>query len=76
MAARTLAGDLLQHRRRAREAVAFFRVSVHPAWLDHLAADRPLSPAEFDRRYLAALPGAVVTPLHRSRGVRWSNERL
>jgi SAM-dependent methyltransferase len=70
-AVRGLGLDLALRRRPAREALELFRLSTHPAWLDHVTADRFLSPAEFDRRYGRVFPGAHYTDLYRTRALTW-----
>jgi len=70
-AVRLLASDLLGRRRPIREAVELFRLNTHPAWLDHLTADRFLNPAEFDHHYGGVFPGANTTALYRARGLCW-----
>jgi len=72
-AVRGLAGDVLHHRRPISEAVEVFRLSVHPAWLDHLASDVFLTPAEFAVRYTAAFPGAEITPMYRACALHWQD---
>lgn len=62
-AAREYAADLAGGRRPLAEAAELLALSLDPAWLDHVTTDRTLTPAEFTRRYLAALPGAVITEL-------------
>lgn len=70
-AVRALGFDLALRRRPSREALELFRLSTHPAWLDHVTADRFLSPAEFDRRYGRVFPGARYTDLYRARAMCW-----
>jgi SAM-dependent methyltransferase len=70
-AARVLGLDLALRRRPPGEALELFRLSTHPAWLGHLAADRFLSPEEFDRRYGRVFSGARYTGLYRSRALCW-----
>lgn len=69
------AGAVLQLARDlgARRASAWerFRLATHPAWIDHLASDRYLSAAEFDRRYCAALPGATTRMVAQFRVCTW-----
>jgi SAM-dependent methyltransferase len=62
-ARRTLLLDLRHRRRPIREAVLLYRLSVHPAWLDHLAADIALTRAEFEQAYLATFATAEITPM-------------
>ena len=70
-AAGALVTDLLRCRRPVRESFELFRLSRHPAWLDHLTADRPISVGELQRRYGAVLPGADFTVLDREVAVHW-----
>jgi SAM-dependent methyltransferase len=70
-AVRALALDLALRRRPPGEALELYRLSTHPAWLDHVTADRFLSPAEFERRYGRAFPGATFTGMYRSRALCW-----
>ena len=70
-AVRILAGDLLGRRRPPGEAWELFRLNTHPLWLDHLVADRFLSPAELARRYSQVFPGARFTDLYRARAMCW-----
>ena len=70
-AARTLALDLARRRRTVGEAVDLYRAATHRTWLDHVAADEPLTVAEFDRRYLGILRGATVTALPGCRALLW-----
>lgn len=70
-AVRGLVLDLALRRRPAREALELFRLSTHPAWLDHVTADRFLSPTEFDRRYSRVFPGARYTDFYRARALTW-----
>jgi SAM-dependent methyltransferase len=70
-AVRGLAGDVLHARRPVAEAVEVFRLSLHPAWLDHLTADVFLTPGEFASRYTAVFPGAEITPMYRACALHW-----
>jgi SAM-dependent methyltransferase len=70
-AVRGLAGDVLHQRRTVAAAVEVFRLSLHPAWLDHLTSDVFLTPVEFAARYTAAFPGAEITPMYRSCAMYW-----
>jgi SAM-dependent methyltransferase len=70
-AVRGLAGDVLHHRRPIAEAVEVFRLSVHPAWLDHLTSDVFLTPAEFAARYTAVFPDAEITRMYRTCAMHW-----
>jgi SAM-dependent methyltransferase len=70
-ARRALVEDLRRRRRPTREAVEVYRLSTHPAWLDHVTTDVFLTPDEFDATYTAVFPGAVVTPMYRARALHW-----
>ena len=70
-ALRGLALDLARWRRPPGEALELFRLSTHPAWLDHVTSDRFLSPAELTRRYGRVFPGARYTDLYRARALCW-----
>jgi ubiquinone/menaquinone biosynthesis C-methylase UbiE len=70
-AMRTLAVDLLRRRRPAGEAWELYRLSVDPAWLDHVTSDRFLSPAQFTHEYGQVFPGAAFTDLYRTRAMCW-----
>jgi SAM-dependent methyltransferase len=70
-ALRQLLVDLMGRRRPAREALELFRLNTHPGWLDHVTADRFLSPAEFERRYGGVFPGARYTGLDFARAMCW-----
>jgi len=48
-------------RRRPRDAAELYRLNTDPAWLEHLASDRYLSRAEFERRYGHHFPGSEFT---------------
>jgi hypothetical protein len=65
---------VLHHRRPISEAVEVFRLSVHPAWLDHVASDAFLSPDEFAHRYLDVFPDAEITHLYRARALHWRQD--
>jgi hypothetical protein len=62
---------VLQHRRQVAEAVEVFRLSTHPLWLDHLAGDVFLTPAEFRSRYTAVFAGAEITCSYRTMAMHW-----
>jgi len=70
-ARRALAADLLHHRRPVRQAAELYRLSVHPSWLDHLATDVFLTPAEFTHRYGQVFPGAELTGMYRTLAMHW-----
>jgi 2-polyprenyl-3-methyl-5-hydroxy-6-metoxy-1,4-benzoquinol methylase len=61
--------DALHRRSHAFER---FRLANHRAWLDHVASDIYLSPAEFDRRYCDALPGATTQDVSQFRVCTWT----
>jgi hypothetical protein len=63
--------DLRRHRRPVRQAFEVYRLSTHPAWLDHLATDVFLTPAEFEAVYGAVFPGADFTPFYRTLAMHW-----
>jgi SAM-dependent methyltransferase len=70
-AARTLLVDLLRHRRPPEQSWELYRLSVDPAWLDHVTSDRFLSPAQFAQQYARVFPGASFTSLYRTRALCW-----
>jgi ubiquinone/menaquinone biosynthesis C-methylase UbiE len=70
-AIRILAGDLLRRRRPAAEALELYQLNTDPSWLEHLTAERFLSPDQFAQRYQAVFPGASLTDLYRARGLCW-----
>lgn len=70
-AVRTLALDLLRHRRPLAQAWELYRLNTDPAWLNHLTTDRFLSPEELAQRYGTVFPGASFTTLYRARGMHW-----
>ena len=53
--------DLVRQR---KDAFELYRLDTEPAWLAHLASDRYLSRADFERRYSAYFPAA---DFHRAR---------
>lgn len=63
--------DLRRHRRPIREAFELYRLSTHPAWLDHLATDVFLTDAEFRVVYEEVFPGATFTPFYRTLAMYW-----
>jgi SAM-dependent methyltransferase len=63
--------DLRRRRRPVREAVEVYRLSVHPAWLDHLASDLFPTAGEVEEAYGAAFPGAEFTPSYRTMAMHW-----
>ncbi len=74
-AVRWLAADVLHHRRPVAEAAEVFRLSIHPAWMDHLTGDLFLTPDEFAHHYLAVFADAEITPMYRARALRWAPDR-
>jgi SAM-dependent methyltransferase len=70
-AIRTVLTDLAGRRRPPGEALELFRVNVHPAWLDHVTADRFLRRDEFVERYGSVFPGARFHDLYRTRALCW-----
>jgi SAM-dependent methyltransferase len=74
-AVRGLAGDVLHHRRPMTEAIEVFRLSTHPAWLDHLSSDVFLTPAEFRELYLSVFPDAEITVMYRALALHWPARR-
>jgi SAM-dependent methyltransferase len=73
-AVRTFGADLRHRRRPLREAVELLRLQLDPDWLDHRAADRLRSAADWDAHCRAVLPGATITPLHRARALDWRRD--
>lgn len=60
------AEESYRHRSRDhRVAAKVLELHLHPAWLDHVLNDVPLTRPEFHRRYAAAFPGAGFADLHR-----------
>jgi SAM-dependent methyltransferase len=68
-----LGGDLRHRRRPIREAMEVYRLSTHPAWLDHLTTDVFLPPEEFESIYGSVFPEAEFTPMYRARAVHWQH---
>jgi trans-aconitate methyltransferase len=57
-----------------RVAAKVLELHLHPAWLDHVINDTPLTRPEFHRRYGTAFPGAHFTDLHRViTAMHWTN---
>ncbi|WP_374712583.1 hypothetical protein [Symbiobacterium terraclitae] len=56
-----------------RTARRLLRFRTSGEWLDHLAADRYLSPSGFQEVYGGALPGCTFTRLGPFMGVAWEN---
>ncbi len=48
-----------------RIAAKVLELHLHPAWLDHVLNDVPLTRPEFHRQYAAAFPHATFAELHR-----------
>jgi SAM-dependent methyltransferase len=74
-ARRALLADLRHRRRSVREAWETYRLSTHPAWLDHLTTDTFLPPGEWERIARSVFPGCEITPMYRARAVRWRDPR-
>jgi ubiquinone/menaquinone biosynthesis C-methylase UbiE len=74
-AVRGLGSDVLHHRRSVTEAIELFRLSTHPAWLDHLTSDVFLTPVEFRHLYLGVFPDAEITPMYRALALHWRQPR-
>lgn len=70
-ARRALVGDIRHRRRLLREAWEIYRLSTHPAWLDHVTTDRFLPPGEWERVARTVFPGCVITPMYRALGMWW-----
>jgi len=70
-ALRALGKDVRGRQRSVREAAELFRLSRHPAWLDHLVADTPLAPGEFRNSYAGVFQGADFTHLDRVVAMLW-----
>lgn len=70
-ARRALRDDLLRRRRPVREAWETYRLSTHPAWLDHLTTDVFLPPGEWEQIGRSAFPGCEITPMYRARALHW-----
>jgi SAM-dependent methyltransferase len=70
-AIRTLALDLLRHRRPAGEAWELYQLNTDPAWLEHVTSDRFLSPEQFAQHYWQVFPGSTFTDLYRTRAMCW-----
>lgn len=71
-ARRALLADLRHRRRPVREAWEAYRLSTHPAWLDHLTTDTFLPPAEWENTARRVLPRATITPFYRARALHWT----
>jgi SAM-dependent methyltransferase len=71
-ARRALIADLRHRRRPVQEALAAYRLSTHPAWLDHVTTDTFLPSAEWEAVARRVLPGCHITPLYRARAAHWT----
>jgi 2-polyprenyl-3-methyl-5-hydroxy-6-metoxy-1,4-benzoquinol methylase len=61
-----------QRSRDAQVAADVLRLRLHPAWLEHVTTNIPLSRDEFHRRYGTTFPGATFVDLHREIvGMHW-----
>jgi SAM-dependent methyltransferase len=58
-------------RRGVREAWETYRLSTHPAWLDHLTSDVFLPPGEWEQIGRSVFPGCEITPMYRARALHW-----
>ena len=57
-----------------RIAAKVLELHLHPAWLDHVLNDVPLTRPEFRRQYAAAFPDATFAELHRVvTAMHWTN---
>lgn len=67
------------YRSRSRDAdiaAEVVRLRLHPAWLEHVTTNIPLTRAEFRRRYAVAFPGASFVELHKEvLGMHWRAPR-
>ena len=70
-ARRSLLLDLRHSRRPVTEALEIYRLSTHPALLDHVSTDMALTPGEFEQVYGAVFPAATITSLARLRALCW-----
>jgi 2-polyprenyl-3-methyl-5-hydroxy-6-metoxy-1,4-benzoquinol methylase len=58
--------------RNAEVAAAVLRLRLHPAWLEHVTTNIPLTPLEFRRCYSSVFPGADFSTLHKDVvAMRW-----
>ena len=55
------AARTLRRRRSLRDAALVLRIRQHPTWMEHARTNRPLTRAEFHRRYGEVFPGAELT---------------
>lgn len=58
----------------ARNATSVLRFQIGRPWLDHMASDRYLSRAEFERVYGAAFPGGRFARLGYLHALVWNND--
>lgn len=70
-ARKALVADLRYRRRPIHEALETYRLSTHPAWLDHVTTDRFHAPADWEAIARRVLPGCQITPLYRARAAHW-----
>lgn len=67
------------YRHRSRDAAVaadVLRLRLHPAWLEHVTTNIPLTRAEFHRRYGRTFPGASFVDLHKEVvGMHWRAPR-
>jgi 2-polyprenyl-3-methyl-5-hydroxy-6-metoxy-1,4-benzoquinol methylase len=66
------------YRERSRDAdvaAAVLRLRLHPAWLEHVTTNIPLTALEFRRHYSSVFPGANFTALHRDVAAMWWHAR-
>lgn len=65
--------DLL---RRPRAALELYRLASDPAWVEHLATDRYVTRAEFERRCRRHFPDAVFSRVKHLHACRWTNRPI
>jgi SAM-dependent methyltransferase len=70
-ARKSLIMDLRRRRRPARDAVALYRLSTDPAWLDHVSTDTFLTPDQFEQTYGQVFPAAEFTDTYRTKAMHW-----
>lgn len=71
-ALRTFRDGLWRRRRPLPEALELLRLQLDPDWLNHQIAYPPFTASQWDSLSRALLPGAVTTPLHRTRTLLWT----
>jgi hypothetical protein len=54
-------------------ALEIYRLSTHPALLQHQATEVVITPEEFEQTYGAVFPRATITPMHLVRALCWHN---